>query len=160
MGMIFSSANYCFLWILLIHWGRVTHTCISKLTIVGSDTGLSPSHYLNQCQDIVYRTLTNILQWNFNRNSYIFIQENAYENAIWKMEALLSRPQCVNSLGPSNVHISDLGNTGSGNGLFPDGTKPLPEWMWIISSVRSCDIHLRAFPQDTFSCYEFLRYEN
>ena len=26
----------------LTHWGRVTHICVSKLTIIGSDTGLSP----------------------------------------------------------------------------------------------------------------------
>ena len=24
------------------HWGRVTHICVSKLTIIGSDNGLSP----------------------------------------------------------------------------------------------------------------------
>ena len=28
--------------ILLTHWGRVTHICVSKLTIIGSDNGLSP----------------------------------------------------------------------------------------------------------------------
>ena len=28
--------------ILLTHWGQVTHICISKLTIIGSDNGLSP----------------------------------------------------------------------------------------------------------------------
>ena len=27
---------------LLNHWGWVTHICISKLTIIGSDNGLSP----------------------------------------------------------------------------------------------------------------------
>ena len=27
---------------ILTHWGRVTHTCVSKLTIIGSDNGLSP----------------------------------------------------------------------------------------------------------------------
>ena len=27
---------------ILTHWGRVTHICNSKLTIVGSDNGLSP----------------------------------------------------------------------------------------------------------------------
>ena len=27
--------------------------------------------------------------------SFIFIQENAYENVIWKMAAILSRPQYV-----------------------------------------------------------------
>ena len=24
------------------HWGRVTHICVSELTIIGSDNGLSP----------------------------------------------------------------------------------------------------------------------
>ena len=27
----------------LTHWGRVTHICVSKLTIIGSENGLSPS---------------------------------------------------------------------------------------------------------------------
>ena len=26
----------------LTHWGRVTHICVSRLTIIGSDNGLSP----------------------------------------------------------------------------------------------------------------------
>ena len=29
----------------LTHWGRVTHICVSKLTIIGSDNGLSPSRH-------------------------------------------------------------------------------------------------------------------
>ena len=28
--------------IFLTHWGRVTHICINKVTIIGSDSGLSP----------------------------------------------------------------------------------------------------------------------
>ena len=32
----------CSFWHNLAHWGRVTHICVSKLTIIGSDTGLSP----------------------------------------------------------------------------------------------------------------------
>ena len=28
--------------VLLTHWGRVTHICVSKLTTIGSDNGLSP----------------------------------------------------------------------------------------------------------------------
>ena len=27
---------------MLKHWGRVTHICVSKLTTIGSDNGLSP----------------------------------------------------------------------------------------------------------------------
>ena len=37
----------------------------------------------------------NKLQWNLNRNSYIFIQENAFEDVAWKMASILSRPQCA-----------------------------------------------------------------
>ena len=29
--------------ILLTHWGRATHICVGKLTIIGSDNGLSPA---------------------------------------------------------------------------------------------------------------------
>ena len=28
--------------LLITHWGRVTHICVSELTIIGSDNGLSP----------------------------------------------------------------------------------------------------------------------
>ena len=39
--LVFSQEtkyDFCF----LTHWGRVTHICVSKLTIIGSDNGLSP----------------------------------------------------------------------------------------------------------------------
>ena len=54
-----------------------------------------PSHYLNQCLNIVNWTLGNKLQWHFNQSSHIFFQENALENVVWKMSAILSQPQCV-----------------------------------------------------------------
>ena len=57
-----------------------------------------PSHYLNQCGNIVNWTLRNKLQWNFNQNSYIFIQQNAFEKVICEIVAILSGPQCVNSI--------------------------------------------------------------
>ena len=34
----------------LTHWGRVTHICVSRLTIIGSDNGLSPG----RCQAIIW----------------------------------------------------------------------------------------------------------
>ena len=55
------------------------------------------SHYLNQCWNIVNWILRNKLQWYFNRNSDIFIQENALENVVCEMASILSRPQCVKS---------------------------------------------------------------
>ena len=82
----------------LIHWGWVMHICIGKLTIIGSDNGLSPG----QCQGIIWTNagivligLKNKFQWNFYWNLYVFIQEHALENVVWKMTAILSQPQCV-----------------------------------------------------------------
>ena len=44
IGYLWNEAQVfnfkCF--IILTHWGRVTHICVGKLTIIGSDNGLSP----------------------------------------------------------------------------------------------------------------------
>ena len=40
-NLTFSHPNPA--WQGLTHWGRVTHICVGKLTIIGSDNGLSPS---------------------------------------------------------------------------------------------------------------------
>ena len=37
-----ESWHKCFIRPYLTHWGRVAHICVSKLTIIGSDNGLSP----------------------------------------------------------------------------------------------------------------------
>ena len=37
---ISHSVEWCML--ILTHWGRVTHICVSRLTIIDSDNGLSP----------------------------------------------------------------------------------------------------------------------
>ena len=65
--------------------------CVSQLYMVPRHLQLvwsAPSQYPNQCWNIVNWTLGNKLQWNFNRNLYIFIQENAFENVVWKMAAI------------------------------------------------------------------------
>ena len=72
--------------------GQVTHICVSKMIFIGSDNGLSPSHYLNQCWNVVNSKLKKF-QWDLKQSSYIFIHKNACENIVWKMAAILSRPQ-------------------------------------------------------------------
>ena len=83
----------------LTHWSRVTHICISKVGhnwfrqwLVACSV---PSHYLNQCWNIINLTLKIKIQLNVKWNSYIIIQENAFENVICKMAAILSRPRRV-----------------------------------------------------------------
>ena len=55
----------------------------------------APSHYLNQCWLIVNSTLRNKLQWNFNRNLNIFIQENAFENNTTKVWLIFKDGDCL-----------------------------------------------------------------
>ena len=57
-----------------------------------------PSHYLYQHRTIFNRIPSNKRQCNFNRNSYIFIKKNPFENVVWKMAAILSRPQSAKYL--------------------------------------------------------------
>ena len=71
----------------------MTHICVSILTIIGSDNGLSPGR--RQWWNIVNWTPRNKLQWYINRSSYIFIQENALESVVCEMSVILSWPQCV-----------------------------------------------------------------
>ena len=88
-------------WI-LTHWGRVTHICISRLTITGSDNGLSPGRrqaiIWTNAGILLIGPIRNKLQWKFNRNSNIFIHENAFESVVCEMAAILSRPQCDNGV--------------------------------------------------------------
>ena len=84
----------------LTRWGRVTHIyvwttyqhCFRQWLVALS----APSHYLNQCWNFVNSKFGNKFQWNLKRNSCIFIYENAFQNVICEMAAILSRPQCIN----------------------------------------------------------------
>ena len=51
----------------------------------------APRHYLIQCWIIVNRTHMNKLQWNVNQHTTFFIRENASENIVREMVAILSR---------------------------------------------------------------------
>ena len=86
----------------LTHWGRVTHICVNKLTIIGSDNGLSPGRR----QAIIW-TNAGILfigPWGTNFSDILIgihtfsFKKNAFENVVWKMAAILSQPQCVNGV--------------------------------------------------------------
>ena len=39
---IYSYTHHAYVCTVLTHWGRVMHICVSELTIIGSDNGLSP----------------------------------------------------------------------------------------------------------------------
>ena len=76
----------------------MTHICVSKRTIIGSDNGLSP----NRRQASIWTNVGILLIgpsgtiFSENPNSYIFIHENAFEIVVRKIVAMLSRHQYVN----------------------------------------------------------------
>ena len=76
------------------------YICVGNLTIIGSDNGLSPGQRQAITWTDVGILLIGPLGTNFSGmliNSYISIQENPFENGVWKMAAILSRYQFVKS---------------------------------------------------------------
>ena len=92
----------------LTHWGRVTHICVSRLTITGSDNGLSPCRR----QAITWTNdgilLIGPLGTNFSEiliENHTFSFKKIHLKCPLEMAAILSRPQCVKrSFDP----VSDL----------------------------------------------------
>ena len=108
----------------LTHWGRVTHICVDKLIIIGSDNGLSP----DRCK---------MLQFSLKK------MHVKMSSAKWRPSSF-----CLNVLTHWGLvtpcGIIQLGQHDSGNGLLPNSTKPLPEPML---TNRPCSIHPRAISQ-------------
>ena len=91
----------------LTHWGRVTHICVGKLTIIGSDNGLS----LGRHQAIIWTnagiSLIRTLGTNFSEiliGIRIFYSRKCTGKCRLPNGVHLSRPQCV--LNPCIVIIS------------------------------------------------------
>ena len=84
---------------LLTHWGRVTHICVSKLTTIGSDNGLSPVRrqaiIWTNAGIVLIRTLgTNFSEMLSEIHTFLF-KTIHFWIVVWKKAAILSRPQCV-----------------------------------------------------------------
>ena len=77
----------------LTHWGRVTHICVSELTIIGSDNGLSPGRR----QAIIWNNagllLIEPLGTNFREIS-IGIQTFSFKKMHLNMSSAKWRPFC------------------------------------------------------------------
>ena len=78
----------------LTHWGRVTHICVGKLTIIGSDNGLSPGRR----QTIIWTNagimLIRPIGTNFSE-ILIGIQTFSFKKMYLKMSSAKWRPFCL-----------------------------------------------------------------
>ena len=79
---------------ILTHWGRVTHICVSQLTIIASDNGL----LLGRHQAIIWTNDGILLIWplgtNFNE-ILIEIHSFSFKKMDFKMSSGKWRPFCL-----------------------------------------------------------------
>ena len=81
----------------LTHWGRMTHICVSTLTIISSDNGLSPGRrqaiiWTNAWIMLIW-TLKNKLQWN--ENSWISFKKVHLKCRLENGEHFVSASVCL-----------------------------------------------------------------
>ena len=99
-----ASWQMCWPW--LNHWGRMTHICVSKLTIIGSDIGLSP----DRSQTIVWTNDVILLigprGTNFNE-ILIKILQFYFKKMRLKMSSAKRWPFCLgfNVLTPGEAYM-------------------------------------------------------
>ena len=78
----------------ITHWGRVTHICVSKLTSIDSDNGLSP----DRRQAIIWTSagilLIGPLETNFNE-ILIEILTFSFKKMRLKVSSAKRRPSCL-----------------------------------------------------------------
>ena len=78
----------------LTHWGRVTHICVSKLTIIGSGNGLSP----DRCQAIIWTNVGLLFIAPLGTNSCETIIEIivfSFKKMRLKVSSAKRRPFCL-----------------------------------------------------------------
>ena len=82
------------MWYVLTHWGRVTHICVSKVTIIVSDNGLSPGRR----QAIIWNNagilLIGTLGTNFNE-IFIEILTFSFKKMRLKVSSAKRQPLCL-----------------------------------------------------------------
>ena len=80
-----------FLIISITHWGRATHICVGKLTIIGSDNGMSPGRRQAIIWTIAGMLLIGPLGTNFSE-ILIGIQTFSFKKMHLKMASAKWRP--------------------------------------------------------------------
>ena len=116
-----------FLW--LTHWGQVTHICVVKLTIIGSDNGLWPGRR----QAIIWTNAEILLNGPLGTNFIeilIGIQTFSFKKIHLKMSSGKWQTSCLGL------------NVLSASQVYPYASRPLPQshdclWgIWVKMQVN------------------------
>ena len=97
--------------IVLTYWGRVTHICVKKLIIIGSDNGLSPSRH----QAISWTNGGILLIRNLETNLSEILSEIytfSFKKIHLKMSSGICRPSCLglNMLNSTKISVMSANN--------------------------------------------------
>ena len=116
-------------WVSRVHWGRVTHICVGKLTILGSDNGLSPGRR----QAIIWINagilLIGPLGTNFSE-ILIGIQIFSFKEMRLKMSSAKWRPFC---LGLTEVSLREANTVGIHLSItLTDGSPSGNPWLILV----------------------------
>ena len=93
LGCCFRPSRFLYIQAKLTHWGHVTHICVGKLTIIGSDNSLSPGRR----QAIIWTNAGIMLIRPLGTNSEILIgiQTFSFKKMYLKMSSAKWRPFCL-----------------------------------------------------------------
>ena len=124
----------------LTHWGRVTHICVGKLTIIGSDNGLSPERRQATIWTNAGILLTGPLGTNFS-DILIEIQTFSFK----KIRLKMSSAKCCSFCLGLNVLMALC----DGKPLVNDGPPyqiSTNMWFWCFRFVnmKMCWTHSRV----------------
>ena len=123
----------------LTHWGRVTHICVGKLTIIGSDNGLSPGRRQAIIWTNVGILLIRPLETNFNE---IQIEIHAFSSK--KMHLKLSsakwQPLCLGL----NV-LTRFTNLSFSHAVFPSELKLLWCHLYTKQKIQWSSVSIGQF---------------
>ena len=133
----------------LTHWGRAMHICVSKLTIIGSDNGMSPGRR----QAIIWTNAGILLIGTLGTNFSEILSEIhtfSFKNIRLNTSSAKWRPFCLslNELNPKvrvQLMVFDGVNTGSSS-LLP---KTIPEPMlthhhWCLVAFTCVQFHKKC----------------
>ena len=129
------------------HFSTHAHTNINAyIDEMGIRKCSAPSHYLKQCWVIRHWTLAKTFRWNFNQNTTIYIEENAFKN-VCEMATILSRLPCIKS-SVGNVFFNCLALSGvkSSSSRFMQSRTVIPLGRILFPQLIFMPYNLKYLP--------------
>ena len=136
-GMVTSQVLIYFL---LTHWGRVKHICLTKLTIIGSDNGLSPGRR----QAIIWTNAEILLIGAFGTNVceiLIKIYTFSLKKIYLKMSSGKRQPSCLGLKVLTHLSLGDVAIILKCKFLIHVMDWILGHFQWNYSQVHATELH-------------------